>query len=105
MADIIFNLPNFSADIKFYRSFQKTLEDVTYTFVIQYITRPDSYILSIGEQAKGIDVKAGVDMLQQLHHLEVPPGELRLLDYDGLNRDPSRETFGDRITFIYSETE
>jgi hypothetical protein len=104
MADILFNLPNFSEDRKFYRSFQKTLEDVTYTFTVQFLSRPDRFILSIGEAARGITVQNGVDMIQQLHHLAVPPGELRLFDFDGLNRDPTRNTFGGRITFNYTES-
>ncbi len=104
MADEIFNLPNFAENKKFYRSFQKTLESVSYSFVVQYMSRPDRFFLSIGESAKGIAIQAGVDMLQQLHYLDVPPGELRLHDYDGLNRDPTKETFGSRITFIYTES-
>jgi hypothetical protein len=43
-------------------------------------------------------------MLQQLHHLSVPPGSLELVDFDQLNRDPTRETFGSRITFRYTES-
>ncbi len=104
MADIIFNLPNFAEDIRFYRSFQKTLEDVTYTFIVQFNSRQDRFVLSIGDVAKGIAIQGGVDMIQQLHHLDVPPGELRLIDFDGLNRDPTRNLFGSRITFIYTET-
>lgn len=104
MADILFNLPDFNSDNRFYISFQKTLEENTYTFIIQYNSRMDRFIMSIGEDAKGITIQNGVDMLQQLHHLNVPPGELRLVDYDGLNRDPSRETFGSRITFLYTES-
>lgn len=104
MADITFNLPDFADEKQFYRSFQKTLEDVTYTFTVQYNSRFDRFILSIGDQAKGIVINAGVDMLQQIHHLDVPPGELRLIDFDGLNRDPTREIFGSRITFKYTET-
>ncbi len=104
MAEILFNLPNFADDRKFYRSFQKTLEDVTYTFIIQYLSRQDRYIMSINDIAQGIAIQAGVDMIQQLHYLDVPPGELRLHDFDGLSRDPTRETFGDRITFKYTES-
>jgi hypothetical protein len=48
MAVIDFNLPDFASDRRFYRSFQKTLEDVTYTFVIQYLSRQDRFIMSIG---------------------------------------------------------
>lgn len=103
MADIVFNLPDFAEDIKYYRSFQKTLDDVTYSFVVQYNSRMDRFLLSIGEEVKGIAIQNGVDLLKQLHHLDVPPGELRLLDYDGLGRDPSRNTFGSRITLVYTE--
>lgn len=104
MADILFNLPNFSEDIRFYVSFQKTLEDVTYSFTIQYSSRSDRYIMSIGDVANGISIQGGIDMLKQLHHLEVPPGSLELHDYDNLNRDPTRDTFGNRITFKYTES-
>lgn len=103
MADIIFNLPNFAVDNRFYRSFQKTLDGITYTFIVQYLSRQDQYIMSIGDQAFGIAITAGIDMLKQLHHLEVPPGELRVYDYDGLSRDPSKTTFGDRLTLVYTE--
>lgn len=105
MADIVFNLPDFGAERKFYRSFQKLIEDITYTFIIQYSSRLDRYIMSIGDQAFGVIIQNGVDMLQQIHHLDVPPGQLRLQDNDNLNRDPVKETFGSRITFIYTESE
>jgi len=103
MADIIFNLPNFAAENKFYRSFQKQLDGVTYSFIIQFSARMDRYIMSIGDQVFGIAISAGIDILKQLHRLEVPPGELRTFDYDGLDRDPTRELFGDRITLVYTE--
>ena len=103
MADILFNLPYFSAENKFYRSFQKTLDGTTYTFTVQGLRRQNQFIMSIGEEAKGIAITAGVDMLQQLHHLEVPPGELRTFDFDGQDRDPTLDIFGDRVTLVYTE--
>ncbi len=104
MADILFNLPSFAETSRFYVSLQKTLEDITYTFTIQYLSRQDRYIMSIGDKAKGIAIQGGVDMLAQLHYLDVPPGKLELHYYDGLVRDPTRTTFGDRITFKYIES-
>ncbi len=105
MADIEFDLPNFEQEQKFYITFEKELDGSLYFFVIQYNDREDSYILSIGTDSKtqGIRIFAGLDILKPFHHLEVPPGELKTLDRDGLNRDPSRITFGDRITLVYSE--
>lgn len=104
MAEILFNLPDFAKDVKFYRSFQKTLEDVTYTFIVQYLSRQDRFMLSIGEDAKGIAIQAGIDLIQQLHYLDIPPGQLRTFDYDSLNRDPTKNTFGSRITLQYTES-
>ena len=78
-----------------------------FNFIVQLIDRPEGgqFIMSIGEQVKGITITAGVDMLKQLHHLDVPPGELYTYDYDGLNRDPQKDTFGDRITLRYVTSE
>ena len=104
MADVVFNLPNFAEENRFYRSFQKSLDDVTYSFIIQFSSRMDRFMMSIGDQVFGIAISAGIDILKQLHHLEVPPGELRTFDFDGLDRDPTRELFGDRITLVYTET-
>jgi hypothetical protein len=105
MADIEFDLPYFSRENKFYVSFEKELDGSLYFFTVQQNGREDSYILSIGTDSKtqGIRIFAGLDILKSLHHREVPPGELKTLDRDGLNRDPSRDTFGDRITLVYSE--
>lgn len=105
MADIIFNLPNFAADGIFYRNFEKELEGVLYSFTVQYFERSGTWTISIGtdEKTQGIRIFAGLDILKPFHYRKVPPGELKTLDKDGLNRDPTRETFGDRITLVYTE--
>lgn len=102
MADILFNLP--SGTDRTYYSFTKELEGVTYYFTIQYLRRLDSFSLSIGEDDRSINIVGGVNLLQQIDYLPVPPGELRIFDYDGLNRDPTQETFGEKITLIYTES-
>lgn len=105
MADIEFNLPNFAQESKFYITFEKELDGQVYFFTIQFDGRSDSYILSIGTDSKtqGIRIFAGLDILKPFHYRDVPPGELKTLDRDGLNRDPSRDTFGDRIILVYTE--
>ena len=105
MADVLFNLPDFAAEGRFYREFQKELDGVVYSFVVQYSARLDRYIMSLGEDVEGQVISAGVDLIQQYHHLAVPPGILKTFDYDGLNRDPKKDTFGSRITLVYTEEE
>lgn len=105
MADITINLPNFAQIGKFYTNFETELDGKIYFMTVQYVGRSDSYILSIGTDSKtqGIRIFAGLDILKPLHYRDVPPGELKTVDQDGLNRDPSRDTFGDRIILVYTE--
>lgn len=105
MAEIIFNLPT-DDNIRFDYNFQKTLEGVTYDFNIKYIARSDSYILDVNPNVKGINIVYKDDLLANFHSSDgVPPGKLVLHDFDGLKRDPSRDTFPSRITLKYIETE
>jgi hypothetical protein len=103
MAEIFFNLP---AD-KFYYSFEKELDLTTYRFSIKYNKRADTYSFSLGDDNEEIileqNIVGGIDLLKQFKHLAVPQGELRVHDYDGLNRDPSIDNFGDRLTLKYIE--
>lgn len=106
MAEDIFNLPDFAADGRFYRDFQKELDGVVYPFIVQYSSRLDRYLMSIGENVNGQVISAGVDLIQQYHHFDdIPPGKLVTHDYDGLNRDPVKDTFGSRITLKYIEAD
>ena len=91
-------------DIFFYRQFV-TLDNVEYIMVFDLNDREDSWYLGFEDDIlNGIRISGNNDILKQYHHLDVPPGELKIVDLDGLNREPSRATFGDRVILTYEET-
>ena len=90
-------------DIFFYRQFV-TLDNEEFIMIFDYNQREDSWYLSIEDSIiNGIRLSGNNDILKQLHHLEVPEGELKIVDQDGLNREPSLLTFGDRVILTYEE--
>jgi len=78
-------------------------QDLGATFRINYNSRIDSWILDIPNEVEGIRIVGGVDLLGQFKHLNVPQGELRIFDLDGLNREPTRDLFGDRVILTYTD--
>lgn len=101
MAVILIPLRN---DIFFY-SFRKELEGTVYTFEVRYNLRINSWLLSIPDQVINIRLAGGTDLLSQFKHLDVPPGELRIIDLDGMNTEPDKTNLGDRVILRYTETE
>jgi uncharacterized protein DUF6983 len=90
-------------DIYFYRQFV-TLDNEEYIMVFDYNQREDSWYLSIEDDVlNGIRLSGNNDILDQYHYLEVPPGELKIVDQDGLGREPNRDNFGDRVILTYDE--
>jgi len=86
-------------------TFQTDLETVTYTFKIRYNRRLDRQVMDIQDTVNNIPLIGGDDLLKQFHHLDgIPPGELKIVDLDQLNRDPNELTFSDRIILAYRET-
>jgi len=91
-------------DIFFYRQFV-TLDNTEYIMVFDYNQREDSWYLSFGDNIlNGIRISGNNDILKQYHYLDIPPGELKIVDQDGLNREPTKDTFGDRVILTYEET-
>jgi hypothetical protein len=93
-------------DVFFY-SQQVTLENVEHTLTFDYNRREDSWFISFGQEQDiltGIRLSGNNDILDKFHHLEVPPGELKILDLDGLNREPTKDTFSTRIVLQYVES-
>jgi len=86
-------------------SFTKELEGVVFSFRITYNLRIDSWILDFIDVVNGIRLAGGQDLLKQFHHLVVPPGDLRIVDLDGLNTEPNKTNLGDRVVLQYTETE
>ncbi len=80
------------------------LEGIVYKFRFNYNRRADSWVMFIGDELSGVRVVGGIDLLKQYHHLDVPPGELTILDLDGLGREPTKDTWGDRIILQYTES-
>lgn len=103
MAEIEFNLSTVQSSNLRYFSFKKELEGVVYEFTLRYLKLIDQWILDVGEDLKGVSVVGGVDLLKFYKHLNVPKGELRVVDIDGLGRDPSEETLGESLVLRYTE--
>ncbi len=90
-------------DVFFYRQFV-TLDNEEFILIFDYNRREDSWYLSIEDNVlNGIRLSGNNDILKQFHHLEVPRGELIIVDQDGLNREPDSDTFGDRVILTYEE--
>ena len=87
----------------FQYSFTKELDGVVYKFKIGYNLRVNSWRMNIGDVVTPIRLSGGTDLLRQFHHLEVPPGEMRIVDLDGLNREPDKTNLGTRIVLRYTE--
>lgn len=86
----------------FYYTFTKELDGVIYSFKIHYNLRIDSWILNIGDEVI-MRLAGGQNLLGQFYHLNVPPGELRIVDLDGKNTEPNKTNFGDRVVLQYTE--
>jgi hypothetical protein len=99
MAEIIIPL---RSDI-FQYSFTKELDGVVYSFKIGYNLRVNSWRMGIGGLVIPIRLAGGGDLLRQFHHLEVPPGEMRITDLDGNFADPDKTNLGDRVILVYTE--
>lgn len=63
----------------------------------------DSWILDFIDVVNGIRLAGGQDLLKQFHHLDVPPGDLRIIDLDGKNTEPNKTNLGDRVVLQYTE--
>lgn len=89
----------------FIYDFQVELESVTYRFAIKYNNRTDRWVMDIPNSVYDIPLVGGNDILGQFHYLEgVPPGEIKVLDLDGLGRDAKLVTLSDRIVLAYQES-
>ena len=89
----------------FQYSFTIELEGVVYSFKIGYNLRANSWSMNIGSIVTPIRLVVGTDLISQFKHLEIPPGEMRIVDLDGLNRDPDKTNLGDRVIMQYTESE
>lgn len=87
----------------FYYEFTKELDGVVYDFRLQYNLRADSWILDFVGIINGIRLAGGQDMLKQFHHLDVPLGQLEIIDLDGKFREPNKTNIGDRVVLQYTE--
>ena len=79
----------------FQYTFTKELEGVVYKFTIGYNLRTNSWKFDIGNEIKGLRLCGGVNLLKPFYHLNVPPGELRIIDLDNNNSDPNKTNLGD----------
>lgn len=89
-------------DIFFY-SFTKELENINYLFTIRLNARLGNWLMSVDDVLLNSPMLGGQDILGQFHHLEVPEGELRMVDLDGANLEPTRISLGDRLILQYTE--
>jgi len=87
----------------FHYSFRFTMDGVAYPLTLRYNRRIDSWILNFDGVLLTARLCGGQDILGQFHHLEVPPGELRVVDLDGENKEPTKTNFSDRVILQYTE--
>lgn len=90
-----------------------TLDGVPYRFRFRYARETDRWTLSIFDSAgtliaAGIRIVLGVDLLGQLHHLAVPPGQLFAYDTarptsptDPVFVEPGRDDVDARVLLLY----
>ena len=91
-------------DIYIYE-FQVELEAVTYRFDIRLKRRTDRWVMDIPNVVYDIPLLGGNDLFKQFHHLDgVPPGEMKIVDLDGLGRDADEFTLSDRLVLAYRES-
>lgn len=86
-----------------------TLEGTLYTFVYQYVSYTDSWILDILDDAdvallSGIHLMQGIDLLEGHHHLEVPPGKLVVYDTSNTEVEAGLDDFDERVVLAYEES-
>jgi hypothetical protein len=79
------------------------LEAIGLTLRIYYNARIDTWIADVPNEVLSISLLGGVDLFSQYRHKNLPTGELRIIDLDGKNRDPTKTNFGDRIILAYVE--
>lgn len=84
-------------------SFRFNFEGVVFPMRLRYNRRIDSWILDFLDVLLGIRLAGGQDLLGQFHHLDLPPGELRIVDLDGENKEPDKTNFSDRVVLQYTE--
>ena len=89
----------------FYYAFRFNMDGVVYSMNLRYNRRIDSWILDFVNVLWGIRLAGGQDLLGQFHHLDVPPGELRVIDLDGENKEPDKTNFSDRVVLEYTEVD
>ena len=87
----------------FQYSFTIEMDGVVYLLQIGYNLRSDSWRMRFGDIITPIRLTLGTDLLSQFRHLEVPPGELRMLDLDEMNTEPNKTNLGDRVVMQYEE--
>jgi hypothetical protein len=78
-------------------------EGLNAVFRFNYNARIDSWILDIVGQVEGIRIVGGIDILERYKYKDIPQGELRILDLDGTNLEPTKDNFGDRVILLYTE--
>jgi hypothetical protein len=83
--------------------FRFAMDGVAYSMTLRYNRRIDSWVLDFDSVLYGARLCGGQDILGQFHHLAVPPGELRVVDLDGENKEPTKENFSDRVVLQYTE--
>lgn len=89
----------------FIYEFSVTLENVTYRLAIRLNRRTNRWVMDVQNVAYDIPLVGGNDLFKQFHYLEgIPPGEMKVLDLDGLGRDATEATLSDRIVLAYQES-
>ena len=89
----------------FIYNFQVPLEEETYLIEMHYNRRLDLWVGRIPNALNGIPLLGRKDLFENFHYLDtIPPGELKVIDLDKLNRDAEEELLSDRVVLGYRES-
>ena len=93
---------------KMHFKIRQELDGVFYRLAFHYNGTFDSWFMDFSGDndlpiVAGQRVKLTTDSLRQFKHLDVPQGELRVVDGQGQHQEPTRENFGDRVIVEYVE--
>lgn len=86
---------------RYYWTQQSEFDGVTYDLRFRYNLRMNLFIMDFIGILEGIPLLNNPDLLDGFRHLDLPQGKLSIIDKEGLDRQPTLETFGDSVVLAY----
>lgn len=90
--------------------FRLVLESVTYFFIFKFNRRRNRWLFDITDQNKttilaGISMLTDVDIASMFKYRNIPPGLLLVFDTEDKQYNPEHFDLGDRVKFLYEESQ